>query len=93
MTWNLDDIVLTIGGMAEIADGRPRADVLAELAAETGRPLAAVEAAVMAVGVPTMRADALRLLLTPLDGVALLDNRRLLNHLVRAAREARARRP
>ncbi len=93
MTWNLDDVVLTIWGVAEIADGRPREDVLSELAAETGRPLAAVEAAVMAVEVPTMRADALRLLIAPLDGVGLLENRRLLNHLVRASRDARARRP
>lgn len=84
--WNADDVVLTVWGAAEINGGSDRDAVLDELERDTGRSRSALTAAIKAVTTRSMQADVLRLLLQPLDGVSLIDNRRLLNQLARAIR-------
>ncbi len=84
--WNADDVVLTVWGAAEINGGSDCDAVLDELERDTGRSRSALTAAIKAVTTPSMQADVLRLLLQSLDGVSLIDNRRLLNQLARANR-------
>lgn len=88
--WNPDDVVLTVWGAVEIEAGKSETAVLDALERDTRRTRNALKAAVRAVTTPEMQADVLRLLLQPLNGISLFNNRRLLNQLVRAIRARRA---